>query len=181
MNTRAANRYAKALIELASQTHQEDAVYADMQSIVLSIVASKDLQQVLKSPILENTLKKSAVDAVFGKNAQPLTLKLFGLLAENKRMELLQAIATQYQTLYNTQKGIVKAVVTTAIALDEALKTKVLQKSQEIVGSGKKITIENKIDPSLIGGFVLRIGDVQVDASIVNQLQKLKRDLVENN
>lgn len=180
MNTRAANRYAKALIELASQTHQEDAVYADMQSIALSIVASKDLQQVLKSPILENTLKKSAVDAVFGENAQPLTLKLFGLLAENKRMELLQAIATQYQTLYNTQKGIVKAVVTTAIALDDALKTKVLQKSQEIVGSGKKITIENKIDPSLIGGFVLRIGDVQVDASIVNQLQKLKRDLVEN-
>jgi F-type H+-transporting ATPase subunit delta len=181
MNTRAANRYAKALIELASQTHQEDAVYADMQNIALSIVASKDLQQVLKSPILENTLKKSAVDAVFGKNAQPLTLKLFGLLAENKRMELLQAIATQYQTLYNTQKGIVKAVVTTAIALDEALKTKILQKSQEIVGSGKKITIENKIDPSLIGGFVLRIGDVQVDTSIVNQLQKLKRDLVENN
>ncbi|MCC7520382.1 MAG: ATP synthase F1 subunit delta [Flavobacteriaceae bacterium] len=180
MNTRAANRYAKALIELASQSNQEDAIHTDMQNIALSIAGSKDLQQVLKSPILENTLKKSAVNAVFGKSAQPLTLKLFGLLAENKRMELLQAIATQYQTLYNTQKGIVKAIVTTAIALDDALKTKVLQKAQEIVGSGKKITIENKIEASLIGGFVLRIGDVQVDASIANQLQKLKRELVEN-
>lgn len=181
MSNRAAIRYAKAVLELASETHQEDAVYSDMQNIADSISGSKELQQLLKSPILENSLKKKAILTIFIKHTEVLTQKLFNLLEENKRLTLLQLVAFQYQVLYNNQKGIVKAVVTSAVALDEQMTKKVLHKAEEIIGLGKKINLENKIDPSLIGGFVLRIGDVQIDTSIVTQLKKLKRELVENN
>lgn len=179
MNTRAATRYAKAVLELASENNLEEAVQKDMQDIALSISGSKELQQVLKSPILKNSDKKAAVDAIFGKNSNALTSKMFGLLADNKRLDLLQDVSNQYTVLYNNQKGIVKAIVTTAFALDDALKTKVLNKAKELVGD-KQIQLENKIDEKLIGGFVLRIGDVQVDASITNKLNKLRRELVEN-
>jgi F-type H+-transporting ATPase subunit delta len=179
MNTRAATRYAKALLELASESNLEDVVQKDMQDIALSISGSIDLQQVIKSPILKNSDKKAAIDVLFGKNVNAITSKMFGLLADNKRLDLLQDVSNQYTVLFNNKKGIVKAVVTTAIALDEALKTKVLSKAKELVGD-KQIQLENKIDEKLIGGFVLRIGDVQIDASITNKLNKLRRELVEN-
>lgn len=179
MSTRAATRYAKALIELASQSKIEDVIQSDMQTIAASISGSKDLQQVLNSPILKNADKKSAIESIFGKTVNPLTIKLFGLLAENKRLNLLQNIANQYAILYNNKKGIVKAVVTSAIELDSAMQSKVLEKAEQLAGN-KQISLETKIDSSLIGGFILRVGDVQVDTSIINQLNKLKRELVEN-
>ena len=178
MNTRAANRYAKALLELAFQSKMEEAIHTDMQNISQTIAGSKELQQVLNSPILNNADKKKAVDAIFNKNINPLTSKLFGLLEENKRFDLLQAVTQQFNVLYLDKKGIVKAVVTSAVALDEALQTKVMQKAQQLAGD-KKIVLEQKIDETLIGGFILRVGDVQVDTSITNQLKKLKRELIE--
>ncbi len=179
MNTRAANRYAKALIELASQTGLEDAIQKDMGTIFETLQSNKELQNVLNSPIIKISDKKAIVDKIFEGKVNPFTIKLFGLLAENKRMDLLQSISGQYNVLYNDKKGIVKAIVTSAVPLDDNMKTKVLAKAKELVGS-KTIILENKIDPSLIGGFVLRVGDVQVDASITTQLKKLKRDMIEN-
>lgn len=179
MNTRAANRYAKALIELASQTNIEDVVQKDMVTIFSTIQSSKELQNVLNSPIIKISDKKAVVEKIFEGKVNPLTNKLFALLSENKRMDLLHSISSQYNVLYNNQKGIVKAVVTSAVALDEEMKTKVLAKAKELVGN-KTISLENKIDSNLLGGFILRVGDVQVDASIATQLKKLKRDLIEN-
>ena len=108
-------------------------------------------------------------------NINAVTKGLFHLLFENKRFEILGEIATEYNNLNDEANGVQVAKVTTAIAMDANLEAKVLAKIATF--SDKKITIENTIDPSIIGGFILRIGDKQYNASIANRLQVLKREL----
>lgn len=178
MNTRAAHRYAKALLELAVKNNQEDALEKDMQLVAETLKAEPKLIDVLKSPIINNSDKKQVITNVFEGNITTLTKELFKLLATNKRLDILQIIASQFTQLYNDYKGVVKAVVTSAVELDEAMTKKVLDKAQSLVGD-KKVVLETQVDESLIGGFILRVGDVQLDTSIANQLKKLKRELIE--
>jgi F-type H+-transporting ATPase subunit delta len=96
------------------------------------------------------------------------------LLFENKRFEILEAIALEYNKLSDEMNGIEVAKVTTAIPMDATLEAKVLAKIATL--SDKKITIENNVDASIIGGFILRIGDKQYNASVANRLQVLKRE-----
>jgi F-type H+-transporting ATPase subunit delta len=96
------------------------------------------------------------------------------LLKENKRFEILAEIARQYNAQHDVLNGIEVAKVTTAFPITPDLEAKVLAKIKEF--STSKITIENIIDPSIIGGFILRIGDQQYNASVANRLQELKRE-----
>ena len=102
------------------------------------------------------------------------TKSLFRLLQENKRFEILADIAKQYIAQYDVLNGVEVAKVTTAFPMNAELESKVLAKVATI--SNKKITIENIVDPSIIGGFILRIGDKQYNASVANRLQELKRE-----
>jgi F-type H+-transporting ATPase subunit delta len=107
-------------------------------------------------------------------SVQSETKALFRLLQENKRFEILEPIASQFNQLFDIMNGVEVAKVTTAFPITPELESKVLAKIAEI--SNKKITIENIVDPSIIGGFVLRIGDKQYNASVANRLQELKRE-----
>ena len=179
MNTRAANRYAKALINQAVEEKQEDLVQKDMQLISNTIASNNELQMLLNSPIFKISEKKAALQGIFHDTNSSLTGNLFTLLETNKRMPLLYAISKGYSVLYNEVKQTVKATVTTAFPIDTAMREKVLAKTAELV-ENKKISLENKVDESIIGGFILRVGDVQIDASILNKIGKLKRELKDN-
>jgi F-type H+-transporting ATPase subunit delta len=87
----------------------------------------------------------------------------------------LETIAVEYNKLFDTKNGVEIAKVTTAIPMDAALEAKVLAKIATF--SDKKITIQNTVDPSIIGGFILKIGDNQYNASVANRLQTLRREL----
>ena len=176
MSTRAANRYAKALLDLALETKQEDIMSNDMKFVSQAVAESSELRMLFDSPIFKVSDKKAALDAVFKSQTSDLTGKLFGLLAENKRISLLPLIAKQYAVLYNEVKGNVKALVTTAFPIDEALRTQVMTRAKELAG-GKNVLLENKIDDTIIGGFILRVGDEQINASIANKLATLRREL----
>ena len=97
------------------------------------------------------------------------------MLFENKRFEILLEIATEYNKLFDEMNGVEVAKVTTAIPMDADLEAKV--KAKIATFSDKKVTIENIVDASIIGGFILRIGDKQYNASVANRLQVLKREL----
>ena len=118
--------------------------------------------------------KENALLEVFA-NSNAVTKSLFHLLLENKRFEILGAIAVEYNKLFDIMNGVEVAKVTTAIPMDADLEAKVSAKIATF--SDKKITIENTVDPSIIGGFILRIGDKQYNASVANRLQVLKREL----
>ncbi len=171
--SRAAIRYAKAIIDIAKSSGKSDAVNNDMKSIVTAITESPELKHFLTSPIIKMEVKKSAISEIFS-NVQAETNSLFHLLFENKRFEILQEIAIQYNRLFDESNGIEVAKVTTAFPITPELETKVLAKIGEF--SNKKITIHNIVDPAIIGGFILRVGDQQYNASVASKLSELKRE-----
>ncbi|CAD0006527.1 ATP synthase F1 subunit delta [Flavobacterium chungangense] len=173
-STRAAIRYAKAILDLANSKGVAEIVNNDMKSIALAIGTNIELSTFILNPTTKVEIKESALLEVFA-NTNGVTKGLFHLLFENKRFEILEAIALEYNKLFDQSNGIEVAKVTTAIPMDSALEAKVLDKIATL--SDKKITIENIVDPAIIGGFVLRIGDQQYNASVANRLQVLKREL----
>jgi F-type H+-transporting ATPase subunit delta len=171
--SRAAIRYAKAIIEIAIANGTTDKVNEDMKSIVAAVNSSTELKEFLSSPIISSETKKNALAEVFA-SVQPQTSSLFRLLQENKRFEILGAIAQEFNGLHDELNGVEIAKVTTAIPMTAELEAKVLEKVASI--SDKKVTIVNIVDPAIIGGFILRIGDKQYNASLANRLQELKRE-----
>lgn len=172
--TRAAIRYAKAFLDLANSKGVAEAVNNDMKSIASTIENNSELSDFIQNPTARVEVKKSVLLEVFA-DINGVTKGLFHLLFENKRFEILQPIALEYSKVFDEGNGIEVAKVTTAIPMDNALEAKVLAKIATL--SDKKITIENIVDPSIIGGFILRIGDQQYNASVANRLQVLKREL----
>ena len=171
--SRAAIRYAKAILETAVSSGKASQVNDDMKIIRNAVNSSADLNQFLSSPIITQDLKMNALSEVFS-SVQSATKSLFRLLQENKRFEILAAIATQYNAQFDEMNGVEVAYVTTAFAITPELEAKILAKASTI--STKKITIQNTVDSSIIGGFILRIGDKQYNASVSNRLQELKRE-----
>ncbi len=175
--SRAAIRYAKAVLSLATDNKSADVVNSDMKLITNAIAQSEDLNQMLQSPVVRSADKKAVLISVF-KNANVATTNLIDTLISNKRLALLNDVAASYTQLYDQMRGTQVATVTTAIPLSEDLKTKVLAKVKEL--TGKEAEVENIIDESILGGFILRVGDIQYNASIANKLDKLKREFTLN-
>lgn len=177
VNTRAAVRYAKAILSLAADQGRADVVVEDMRLILHTVSESRDLQLLLSSPIVKADVKLNVLREVFS-NTSEITKGLFTILGENKRINILEAVAEKYIFQYHISKGESTAVVTTAIALTPELETKVLAKVTEL--TDKQITLENRVDPAIMGGFILRVGDKQYDASIASKFKKLEREFNNN-
>lgn len=175
--TRAAIRYAKAVLDLAKDQKSAEVVNADMKSIANAVAVSTDLKDMLLSAVVPSTIKKSALLAVFT-NLSQLSINLIDTLIQNKRISILGEVAQKYNELFDAGQGKEVATVTTAVALTDDLKAKVLAKVKEL--TGKEAEITSVIDASILGGFILRVGDIQYDASIANKLQKLKREFTLN-
>ena len=174
-STRAAIRYAKAILEIADSKQVASEVSTDMVLIEKTITSNPELSSFIHNPLITTETKKNVVSEVFN-GVNPVTKSLFQLLLDNKRFEILDGIATEYTKLFDNMNGLELAKVTTAIPMDAALEAKVSAKIASI-SSSKKITIQNTVDPSIIGGFILRIGDKQYNASIADRLHRLKREL----
>lgn len=172
--TRAAIRYAKAILDLANSKGIALEVSKDMTLIADTIKENKELKDFIENPTLRNEVKNNALLEVFA-SVNAVSKGLFQLLFENKRFEILELIALEYNRLFDDANGVEVAKVTTASAITPEIEAKVLAKIKEF--SDKKVSIENIVDPAIIGGFILRIGDKQFNASVANRLQVLKREL----
>ncbi len=173
-STRAAIRYAKAILDLASSLGLASEVNKDMTLIHTTLNDNLELTTFIHNPTIAVDVKENVLKEVFA-NVNGVTNGLFHLLFVNKRFEILNAIALQYNRLFDELNGLELAVVTTATPLTSDLEIKVLQKIATL--TDKKVTIKNVVDESIIGGFILRIGDKQFNASIANSLYVLKREL----
>ena len=171
--SRAAVRYAKAVLSFSLEQQKEVEVNNDMLLVVKTIDENADLQLLLNSPILKSELKKSALKEIFASKISSVSTGLIDLLIDNKRLSIIKEVAKKYTLLFDELKGIEIVKVTTAVPLTDALNKQVLAKVKEI--TGKEATIENNVNPDILGGFILRIGDVQYDASVANKLKGLKR------
>lgn len=177
-NNRAALRYAKAALSIALDQGTADVLEQDMVGIVELCSQNKDLIAFLDNPILSTDIKKETVSKVFT-SLSDQSKRLVELLTKNNRINLLDQVAEQFIAIYQVQQGKQTVRVTTAVPLTEALEKTILSKAKEL--SSAKLTLSSVVDPSIIGGFILRIGDLQYNASVVQKLDTLKRELTQTN
>ena len=175
--SKAAIRYAKATLALAKDRNLTNEVNDDMNLIIKTIEDSDDLRVFLKSPVIKDSMKKNVLSEVF-KHVSGITSGLFNILLENNRLDSLSLVALRYRDLYNEMNGVQLAKVTTAVPLTPALEVKIQEKVKELTGN--EAQIKNIVDPSIIGGFILRVGDIQYNGSVRAQLTNLERELKNN-
>ena len=174
---RAAIRYAKAILSLANDKNKAEAVNDDMKLMAKTIADNVELKDMLNNAVIKAETKKAALLAVFPK-LNTITTDLFDVLIANKRVDILNDITIHYSILFDAFKGKEVAKVTTAVPLTKELEAKVLTKVKEL--TNKEVTLENIVDESIIGGFILRVGDKQYNASVSNKLNKLKKEFTLN-
>jgi F-type H+-transporting ATPase subunit delta len=177
-DTKVAARYAKSLLDLSIELKSLEVVLADMKMIYSVCAANSELTAVLRSPIIKSDKKLNILNEIFGKQICPLTQKFITLLSSKSRESYIMDIAEQFVNQYKTNKGITTAVISSASALDEASRNKVMDLVKK--ASKSEVELEEKVKADLIGGFVLRIGDTQIDASVLRQIKNLKRNFSEN-
>jgi F-type H+-transporting ATPase subunit delta len=176
---RVASRYAKSLIELAQERGILENVYQDMLLFTKTVTANRDLALMLRNPIVKHNKKLAVLKAIFTGKVSDLTLSFFTIITEKNREAVLSTVATEFLTQYNLLKKVQKAQVTTAAPLTPALRSEINQMVLNRTGMNT-VVLEEVVDPAIIGGFVLRIGDVQIDDSISTSLLRLKNKLKDN-
>lgn len=170
-----ASRYAKSLIDLATEKSQLEAVYADVLQVKSVCDDSKDFMLFLNSPIIQAEKKVSTIKLVFEGKINPITLGFLSIVAAKRRESVIPEMMNSFVEQYKTQKNIFTAVVTSASGLDSASR----QKALDLVKSQLKGEVEliEKTNSDLIGGFILKVGDKQIDKSVARQLSNLKKEL----
>jgi len=173
-STKVAVRYAKALLELAIENNKVDAILGDMNYLLSANAETKDFQQLLKSPIIKAD-KKIAIFAVIFDQFEAVTKSFIELITNNGREAMLTDIAESFNTQVKQYKGIVPVTIVSATPLTAETKKMILAKVQANVQGTLEVT--ESIDASLIGGFVVKMEDKRIDASVASQLNNLKQRL----
>ena len=171
---RVATRYAKALLEFSFEKKVQKNVFEEIKNILSIMQKNVNLNDALNNPILPTKQKRKILSDIFNKSSSPVQ-RFFDLLSQNNREGMLANIAQKYIQLFNAKQGKTVASVTTAVALTKEMEIKLLKKASEL--SAFKIELKNIIDPKIKGGFVLRVGDLQYNASISDRIFNLKREL----
>ena len=177
-DSKVARRYAKSLLGLAAERNITDKVYADMQLISSACNANRELALLMKNPIVSTDKKDAVIKAVFENKVEEITMLFLGLMTRKGRESNLMIIAQEYINSYKESIGVKVAHVTTAAPLDAETREQILALISTTKGT--KIELVETVKKELIGGFVLRIGDKQVDASIIRQIRDLERSFSEN-
>lgn len=171
-------RYAKAVFDMAIQNGATSAVNTDIQLIAETCAGSDDLMAFLKNPVIPNAQKHIGLTQIFGSRLQSVEVKgLIDLVVDNNREKFLPQIASSFTKLYDEFTNVVRATITSADTLTPdtvaGIKTSVEQKL------GKTLVITEKIDASLIGGFILKVGDKLFDGSVATNLRKLHNEFTD--
>lgn len=170
--TKIAIRYAKPLLDLAEEQGKLEKVFADMTGFLNTCKSSRELVLMLKSPIISHHKKADILATLFKGKVDDLSASFFQIIAKKNRERFLPEIAAEFVKLYNVKKGIQEAVVTTSVAID-AKTRKAFEKLVADV-TGKTPLIVEKVDPELIGGYIVKLGDRQIDDSIKGKLKDLE-------
>ncbi|MEJ6980754.1 ATP synthase F1 subunit delta [Pedobacter sp. P351] len=169
-----ASRYAKSLIDLAEEQNSLEAIKADIESFIKVMHQNSQLQAVLRNPIVGIDKKIKILNQLFGSSFHKVIMTFFKIVVTKGRSGILYGTAKEFVNEYNRRKGILHALVTSAAPLTEEQKSKIT--SIVVEATNAQVVLESRVDPDLIGGFILKVGDRQVDASISSSLSKLKKE-----
>jgi len=176
---RAASRYVKSLLGLAIEKGALDAVHSDMLMFSKIVDENRSFALMLRNPIIKHDKKRDVLEKIFKGKVHPLTMSIFDIITRKNREPLLPSIAKEFHNAYNEYKGVGKATVVTATPLDAKLRAEFEQMVKGL-SDKKQVELVESVDPDMIGGFVLNIGDRQIDASIKNKLKALQVKFSQN-
>lgn len=178
-NPRLAARYAKSLVDLSTERNQLEVVYADMKYLQAVCKASSEFVAILVSPIIKADKKEAIISAVTSSNVSKLTTAFIKLLITKGRESDLYEIAKAFIGQYNSIKDIHTVTLTTAVEISDVLKQSIQSKVNSAQGSGT-VELETKVNDKLIGGFVLEFDNKLVDASILRDLNDVRKQFLKN-
>ncbi|MFK7899332.1 MAG: ATP synthase F1 subunit delta [Cyclobacteriaceae bacterium] len=171
--SRIALRYAQALFLQAKESKSLDKVKKDMELFLSVVEENREFKTLLQAPVVSAEKKRAILSSIFKGKVEKDSLALFDLAASKGRDNELMSVAHGFIKLYNEENNIVKAKLTTSIKLTDKTKKQFLDLASEI--AGKKIDLTEEVDPELIGGYILRFEDRQIDSSVKTRLNKIKQ------
>jgi len=176
--SKVAYRYAKSLLDVAQDQKILDKVYSNMILVSNTLKENPDFAEYVSSPVVKTTDKIEIAKKLFGDKIETLSLDFFILIAKNGREDVYQEITKRFIHLYDEVKGVEVAKVISAVELSKKLLSQIQKHTSEL--TGKNIEIVEEINEDIIGGYILKIGDYQYDASVLNNMQRLQREFKEN-
>jgi len=176
--SKVAYRYAKSLLEIAQEQNILEKVYDDMLLVSSTLSENSEFAEYVSSPVVKTAHKIEIAHKLFDGKIEELSMNFLVLIGENGREDVYPLIVKRFIHLYDEVRGIEVAKVISAIELDKETLSRI-QKHVSLL-TGKTIDLETEIDEDIIGGYILKIGDYQYDASVKNNVQKLRREFKEN-
>lgn len=175
-----AKRYAEAVFELAIETKNVDRVAQDLKLVYNVFEENRELRKIVANPVIDASKKINIFNKLFAEKGRisDLSIRFLNLITRKGREMYITGICAAFEKIYLDYKNIVKAELVTAYKADKEIRESVLAKLKTI--SNKEIELSETIDEDIIGGFVVRIEDYQVDASVANQLKKLGKNFAGN-
>jgi len=176
---RIASRYAKSLIDLAKEQGKLDQTVDDIK-LFQDAVSNRDLYLMIKSPIINGDKKRSVFKALFDGKINELTSSFFDIIIRKNRESALPEICDAFMEQYKTLKNITTATITTASQIDDAQLAKMKAEIINLGLASGTIELEKKVDPEIIGGFILEVQDKLYDASVKSKLANVKKEILDN-
>ncbi len=170
------NRYAKALLSLAEENNILDRSYHDLKLVFEVFSSQKELKILLKSPVIRIGRKQAVLRHLLEHKLHPLVLNYMLIIVRKQRGHLLEGISDAYLKVYKQYLGIETVRITTAAPLDEKIREKALLAAREL--TPHEIEFEEQVDPDIIGGFILDLGDKQYNASVSYRMARFRKHLM---
>jgi F-type H+-transporting ATPase subunit delta len=167
-------RYSRAVFEAALDKKIIDSIYSDMV-FISEICRTKEMKEFLANPVIVPSKKEMIFHNMFGKQLNALTMSLIDLLVKNGRESYMPDIARAFMHETRKHKGITEAVLTTAVKVDAPVKKQVEDLVQRTFNTG--VELKEVVNPEIVGGFMLRVDDNFIDASVRSKLRKIKKEL----
>lgn len=177
VHSKAADRYARSLFQLAAERSSTERILQDVVLYRDTLAREDHLASVMRSPIISGSRKQAIVESLFAPHFDPLTSAFFRLVISKGREGVLHLIAEAYIHEDKKSKGIQEGILITAAPLTAELRQKLQQKAEKMAGGS--VMLKEKVDSSLVGGFILKVGDLQFDASSRTQFEKLRHELLD--
>ena len=177
-NTLLIRRYAKAFLDYAIKNNMAEEGLADLELITKTLKDNRELRNLLSQPFISKAKKETIINKIFKDKVSDKTLNFIDLMLDKNRHNIIHEILETYRVLYNEYREITPVTITTAVKIDEPTQQKILLfVKDKITGN---VQIINKIDKSIIGGFIINYLDYQYDRSIRNELKRLQTLFNEN-
>lgn len=178
VHAKVSTRYARSLYGLAKEQGSVDLVLADMMLFSNTLASHKGLAKMVSSPVIPGPKKKAVLDKLFKPHFQKITAAFFDLVLAKGREKDLPGISNAFLHEDKLQKGISEGKLVTAVAIPDEIRKSLWAKAEEIAGG--KVFLEEKVNPELIGGFLLQVNDLQLDATVSSKLTKIRDKVIDH-